>query len=64
MSAEYVTKLIRRAVDANTAENAPTSSRALNKYFGDPKLAEIGMLISKFKFSHRKFCILVWGISY
>jgi hypothetical protein len=47
MSQDYVAKLIRRAVDANTSiegtgGNAPNYTRALSKYFSNPKYVDIG----------------------
>jgi len=48
MSAEYVAKLIRQTVDANTSLEAPASSvqvRALTNYFSNPKYIDIGTLL-------------------
>jgi hypothetical protein len=48
MSSEYRTKLIRRAVDANTSPNVaatPLQARTLHKFFESPQCADIGMAI-------------------
>lgn len=47
MSQDYVSKLIRRAVEANTSiegtgANSPNYARALAKYFSNPKYVDIG----------------------
>lgn len=46
MSSEYRTKLIRRAVDANTSPNVAATAlqdRVLHKFFESPQCADIGM---------------------
>jgi hypothetical protein len=44
MSKEYVEKLIRNTIDANTGPEDPTSDdvRTLLKYFSNPKTTDIG----------------------
>eukprot|EP01122_Echinamoeba_exundans_P011362 TRINITY_DN4494_c0_g1_i1.p1 TRINITY_DN4494_c0_g1~~TRINITY_DN4494_c0_g1_i1.p1 ORF type:complete len:1100 (-),score=161.24 TRINITY_DN4494_c0_g1_i1:652-3951(-) len=62
MSQDYVAKLIRRAVDANTSiegtgGNAPNYARALSKYFSNPKYVDIAYLkvIERVETSNPKF---------
>jgi hypothetical protein len=45
MSKEYLAKLIRNVIDANTGPEEPTSDdfRALLKYFSNPKTVDLGM---------------------
>lgn len=61
MSSEYRTKLIRRAVDANTSPNVaatPIQARTLHKFFESPQCADIGASLTSIKLEKEAFATI------